>query len=29
MMVDTAKIFMRTIFPANMEIEKQFSIIFE
>ena len=29
MMVDTAKIFIRTIFPTNIKIEKQFSIIFK
>ena len=29
MVGDTAKIFIKTIFPADIEIEKQFSIIFE
>jgi len=29
MVGDTAKIFIRTIFPADIKIEKQFSIIFE
>ena len=29
MVGDTAKIFIKTIFPTDIEIEKQFNIIFE
>jgi len=29
MVGDTAKVFIKTIFPNNIEIEKEFKIIFE